>query len=156
ECAQCHNHPFATYTREQFWEQAAFFADVQPTIANLPNSELKRQIRIPDTPKTVKAKFFNGNEPAWREDESPRQTFVNWLTAPENPYFARNAANRLWAHFFGLGFTDPIDEPSDSNQPFIPELLNDLAKAYADAKFDNRFLMRAIARSKAYQLSSKM
>jgi Protein of unknown function (DUF1549)/Protein of unknown function (DUF1553) len=156
ECAQCHNHPFATYTREQFWEQAAFFADVQPTIANLPNSELKRQIRIPDTPKTVQAKFFNGKEPSWKDDESPRQTFVNWLTAPENPYFARNAANRLWAHFFGLGFTDPIDEPSDSNQPFIPELLNDLAKAYADSKYDNRFLMRALARSKAYQLSSKM
>src|SRR5205807_10200700 len=67
ECAQCHNHPFAPYKKEQFWELAAFFAEVQPAIANVSDPKYKREIRIPgDKPKTVQAKFFNdGKEPVW-------------------------------------------------------------------------------------------
>src|SRR5262245_6203225 len=56
ECAQCHNHPFAPYKKEQFWELAAFFAEVQPAVANLSDPKPKREIRIPDTPKTVPAR----------------------------------------------------------------------------------------------------
>src|SRR6478735_9455441 len=157
ECAQCHNHPFAPYKKEQFWELAAFFAEVQPAIANLSDAKFKREIRIPgDKPKTVQAKFFgDAKEPAWDAKKSPRETFADWLTSRDNPFFARNMVNRMWAHFLGLGLIDPIDEPAPDNPPVIPELLDDLAKAYADSGFDTKFLIRVITRSKAYQLTSR-
>src|SRR5580704_11001332 len=61
----------------------------------------------------------------------------------------------MWAHFFGYGIQDPIDEPGDNNPPSHPELLERLGRAFADVKFDNRVLIRGIVRSQAYQLSSK-
>jgi hypothetical protein len=160
ECAQCHDHPFAPISREQFWETAAFFAELQPAIANISDAKLKREIRIQDPDpkkvKTVEARFFDDTEPKWDDKVSPRETFVNWLTAPENPYFARNAVERMWAQFFGLGFIDPIDEPWSENPELIPELVEDMAKAFVASKYDNRFLIKAIMRTKAYQLSSRM
>ena len=155
ECAQCHNHPFAPYKKEQFWELAAFFADIQPTIANIGDVKVKREIKIPDTTKVVQAKFFDGKNPKWDDAKSPRQTFADWLTSKDNPYFARNFANRLWAHFFGLGLIDPIDEPSDENPPAIPALLEELTRAFIDSGYDQKYLMGAIVRSKAYQLTSR-
>ena len=159
ECAQCHNHPFEDISREQFWQTAAFFADLQPAIANSNDAKIKREILIqdmdPKKQKKVQATFFDGKEPAWKDGQSPRETFVNWLTSNDNPYFARNAVQRTWAHFFGLGFIDPIDEPSDKNPELVPELVDDLVKAFRASGFDNRFLMKAITRSKAYQLTSK-
>ena len=159
ECAQCHDHPFAPISREQFWETAAFFAELQPVIANLNDAKLKREIRIDDPDpkkvKTVQARFFDDTEPAWKDNVSPRELFVNWLTAPGNKYFARNAVNRMWAHFFGIGFIDPIDEPGNENHELVPQMVDDLAKAYVASKYDNRFLIQVITRTRAYQLSSR-
>ena len=159
ECAQCHDHPFAPIGREQFWETAAFFAELQPAIANSTEIKLKREIKIQDPDlkkvKTVQARFFDDKAPVWKDNVSPREVFVNWLVASDNKYFARNAVRRMWAHFFGLGFIDPIDEPGLENRELIPELVNDLTKAYVDSKFDNRFLIKVIVRTKAYQLSSR-
>jgi hypothetical protein len=157
ECAQCHTHPFAPYKKEQFWELAAFFAEVQPAIANISDPKYKREIRIPgDHPKTVQARFFgDDHEPKWDAKKSPRETFADWLTASDNPFFARNFVNRTWAHFLGIGIVDPIDEPSPDNPPIIPELLDDLAKAYAESGYDTRYLIRVITRSKLYQLTSR-
>jgi hypothetical protein len=156
ECAQCHNHPYAPYKKEQFWELAAFFAEVQPTIANLSDAKFKREIRIPDTPTKVQARFFGDDRPpVWTDGRSPRDTFVDWLAARDNPFFARNFANRAWAHFLGLGLVEPIDEPSEDNPPVIPEVLDALAKAFTDSGYDFRLLLRAVTRSKAYQLTSR-
>ena len=135
ECAQCHNHPFAPYKKEQFWALAAFFAEIQPAIANLSDPKFKREIKIPDISKTVQARFFNDtHEPAWDAKKSPRETFADWLTAKDNPYFARNMVNRTWAHFLGLGLVEPIDEPSEDNPPAIPEVLDELSRIYTDER----------------------
>ncbi|HKB02336.1 MAG TPA: DUF1553 domain-containing protein, partial [Gemmataceae bacterium] len=132
------------------------FAEVQPAIANLSDPKYKREIKIPDTPTTVQARYFGDNRPPmWDAKKSPRETFVDWMTARDNPFFARNLANRTWAHFLGLGIIDPIDEPSEDNPPVIPELLDDLARAYAESGYDTRFLVRAIVRSRPYQLTSR-
>jgi hypothetical protein len=163
ECAQCHDHPFAPYTREQFWEFAAFFAELnlhsQPPpgfVGPIQPHGLSNQLRIPNTEKTVVARFFDGSEPVWSDNRSPREELARWLTHSENPYFAQNLANRMWAHFFGIGIVDPVDEPGENNPPSHPELLAELGKAFAAARFDNRVLIRAITRSQAYQLSSKL
>ncbi|MBA4064057.1 MAG: hypothetical protein C0501_10160 [Isosphaera sp.] len=165
ECAQCHDHPFAPYTREQFWEFAAFFAELNETTAPRPGAVgppapprpgLKNTLGIPNTDKTVEARFFDGTSPEWTADRSPRQELADWLTRRDNPFFAKNMANRMWAHFFGFGIQDPVDEPGADNPPSHPQLLEDLGRAFAAAGFDNRALIRGITRSKAYGLSSKL
>jgi len=161
ECAQCHDHPFAPYTKEQFWEFAAFFADLGRAPATPPGEAAgpqanKNRITIPNSSSVIVAKFFDGTSPEWNEVMTPRQELAGWLTSRQNPYFARNLANRMWAHFFGVGITDPVDEPGDNNAPSHPELLDELGKAFAAGGFDNRLLIRAITRTKAYQLSSRM
>jgi hypothetical protein len=163
ECAQCHDHPHAPYTRDQFWQFAAFFAEFNPLSGPRPNFNGPKQpqadrnsITIAGTDKVVTATFFDGTDPKWTPERSPRLELADWLTSAKNPYFAKNMANRMWAHFFGIGILDPVDEPGENNQPSHPELLADLGKAFAENGFDNQFLIRAITRTKAYQLTSKM
>ena len=164
ECAQCHDHPFAPYTREQFWEFAAFFAELDPLPANRPGFvgpiATAGGQEPAQHPEYREDRWSRGSStaptPTGVTDRSPRQELADWLTSPKNPYFARNMANRMWAHFFGYGILDPVDEPGENNPPSHPELLEELGQAFADAKFDNRVLIRGIIRSQAYQLSSKM
>lgn len=159
ECAQCHDHPFASWKRQQFWEFAAFFAGIGPQgpnngFAAAPEKAQQREIKIPGTEKTVQARFLNGTEPAWKTDASTREALADWLTSPDNPFFARAVANRLWAHFFGIGLIEPVDEPGDENPPSHPEVLDELAQQLAAHHFDLKFLIRAIVNSQTYQRSS--
>lgn len=163
ECAQCHDHPFAPYTRDQFWQFAAFFAELNPLTAprpgfigpSRPQSD-RNTIGVMGTDRKVTATFFDGSSPNWSVEKSPRQELAEWLTSAKNPYFAKNMANRMWAHFFGTGLTDPVDESGENNPPSHPELLSALGAAFADSGFDSRVLIRGITRSRAYQLTSKM
>ena len=163
ECAQCHDHPFARYTRDQFWEFASFFADLSPLpptrpgfVGPLQPQATINRLTIPKTERFVVARFFDGTDPEWSNERTPRQELALWLTSPANEFFSKNLVNRMWAHFFGYGIQDPLDEPGDNNPPSHPELLEELAKLFAAAKFDNRVLMRGIVRSQAYQLTSKL
>jgi Protein of unknown function (DUF1553)/Protein of unknown function (DUF1549) len=159
ECAQCHDHPFARWKREQFWGLAAFFGGLQrPQGQGFygPISELtdRREMTIAGTDRVVQANFLDGSEPRWKYKVGPRVTLAEWMTSPQNPYFARAAANRTWAHFFGTGIIDPVDDFNDENKPSHPELLDDMAKEFAAHDFDLKFLVRAITLTKAYQLTS--
>jgi hypothetical protein len=159
ECAQCHDHPFDAYSREQFWEFASFFAGLTPTDARArrgPTEAIEvRSMTIPGTEKKVSAKFLiGGTAPAFKEKVSSRVTLADWMTAKDNPYFARNAVNRTWAQLFGVGLIDPLDEPGDKNPPSHPELLNDLSRSFAGSGYDVKYLIRAIVNSRAYQRSS--
>lgn len=158
ECAQCHNHPFAEWTREQFWEYAAFFTDVpqngRPVQPAQPAGRLQRgEIKIMGTEKVVKAKFLNGAEPKW-EGAGTRPTLVDWMTAPENPYFARAAVNRMWTYFFGTALVGQSETGRDEGPKSHAELLDELARSFAAHKFDTKFLIRAITTSDAYQRTS--
>src|SRR5205807_5744097 len=84
-----------------------------------------------------------------------RQVLAEWLTAPENPWFARNLANRAWAHFLGRGLVEPVDDVRATNPPSDPELLDALARHLVENKFDPRSLVRVITGSRVYQLSSR-
>jgi hypothetical protein len=159
ECAQCHNHPFSHWTREQFWGQAAFFGGIRSQGNNGIFSQLsevadRRELSIPGTERVAQARFLDGKDPQWRYNVSSRKTLADWMTAPENAFFARAAVNRLWAHFFGIGIVEPVDDLNDENKPSHPELLDELAGAFVRHGFDYRFLIRAITLSKTYQLSS--
>ncbi|HKB41027.1 MAG TPA: DUF1549 domain-containing protein, partial [Gemmataceae bacterium] len=120
ECAQCHNHPFARWTREQFWSQATFFTGLRRP------EKATRTLAIPGTSRKAAARFLDGKElPDGTGDA--RSLLAEWITAPGNPYFARAAVNRLWDHFFGIGLVDPVDDLSGENRPSHPELLDELA-----------------------------
>jgi hypothetical protein len=160
ECAECHNHPFADWKREQFWGYAAFFAGLRAQRQGdftQPGNEIadSRKVTIPGTEKVVQASFPDGTAPKWKAKAGARQTLAEWMTAKGNPYFARAAVNRLWAHFLGTGLVDPVDEMAGSEHaPSHPELLDELARAFVAHDYDLKFLIRAITASKAYQLTS--
>ena len=138
ECAQCHNHPFARWSREQFWGTAAFFAGIERTQNNFyaPMREIADK------------------EPQWKFQTSSRVTFAEWMTAEDNPFFARTAVNRIWAQLFGVGIVDPVDDFNDENKASHPELLAELAKAFIAAKYDTKFMIRSITATEAYQRTS--
>ena len=155
ECAQCHDHPFAKWSRDQFWGLAAFYAGVErPMNGGLRESLDKRELSIPNAERTVPATFLDDKEPEWRFKKSPRVTLAAWLTAPDNPFFARAAVNRLWGFTFGVGLVDPIDDFNEQNKPSHPELLDALAKAFVESGFDTTLILRGIAQSETFQRSS--
>lgn len=158
ECAQCHAHPFAKWTREQFWEFAAFFNGVNPQqFGQQPKQPVpvnRRQILIPGTKTVVKAKYLTGQEPAWKDSDDSRTVLASWITSSENPYFAKATVDMVWQYFFGVSLLDPILEPHDDNPITHPELLEVLAQEFIARKFDLKFLVRIVAQTRAYQRSS--
>jgi len=163
ECAQCHDHPFDTWKRDQFWSYAAFFSEFQQPAAGGSVTETIKAaltpdthtLKIPDTEQVVSAAFLSGAAPDWSDKQAAREKLADWMTSPENPWFARAAANRMWAQMFGIGIVDPVDDLGANNAPSHPEVLDELAKAFVEHKHDLRFLARAIALSKTYQRTSR-
>jgi hypothetical protein len=155
ECAQCHDHPFAKWSRTQFWEYAAFFTDVRAAARrNAPGAAQPRgEIQILGTHKVVKAHFLDGKEPKW-QDDGTRSTLVEWMTAPDNPFFARAAVNRIWAYFFGAGLVQQLDGTAEEKSANHTELLDELARQFVAHNYDVKFLIRAITASQTYQRTS--
>jgi hypothetical protein len=159
ECAQCHKHPFAKWTRQQFWEYAAFFSDIQqqpvpPKLKGggpVPVKINRGEIRIPDSDKIVKAKFITGEDPDWKDSPSTRTVLADWMTSPKNPYFAKAAVDHVWQYFFGVSLTEPVFEPSDDTIPAHVELLDELAKSLIASGYDIKHIVRAVVLTKAYQ-----
>src|SRR5262245_52249068 len=83
-----------------------------------------------------------------------RKKLADWLTAKENPYFAKNIVNRFWGYLLGRGLVEPIDDMRATNPPSNPELMDALAKDFVEHKFDLKHLLRTIMSSRVYQLSS--
>jgi hypothetical protein len=155
ECAQCHDHPFARWSRDQFWGMAAFFGGVERSSGGgLREVFDRREMPIPNADRAVPATFLDDREPQWRFKQSPRATLAAWVTAPDNPFFAKAAVNRLWGFVFGVGLVDPVDDFHEKNLPSHPELLDALARAFVESGFDTRFILRAICLSETYQRSS--
>ncbi|MDB5337070.1 MAG: hypothetical protein JWN70_2689 [Planctomycetaceae bacterium] len=159
ECAQCHDHPFDSWKQEQFWSFAAFFSgvsrqqmgDVAGPLSDVPT---RRMLEIPGKKTNTAARYLNGVEPAWTSAEGSRENLAKWLTSRENPYFAKAAVNRIWGRLFGVGIVNPVDDFNDANPPSHPELLNELAAAFADSGHDLKFLLRVLTATDAYQLTS--
>jgi len=154
DCAQCHDHPFSRWTRDQFWETAAFFAAPQP-MADSQVSIL--EVKIPETDRRLRPKLLDNETPDWPEhletSTGPKK-LAAWITEKDNPYFARNAVNRMWAQFFGRGLIEPLDDISEENPSSQPELHQELADAFVASGFNLKYLTRALVQTRAYQLST--
>ncbi|HZW30911.1 MAG TPA: DUF1549 domain-containing protein, partial [Isosphaeraceae bacterium] len=167
ECAQCHNHPFEAWSQDQFWGLAAFFGqmtvagtDSDGLLIDFPDGEAgRRRLRTMTHPRTkqpVQPAFLDGSQPTRCDPADLRMALARWMTAPENPYFAPAAVNRIWGYFFGRGLVDPVDDFRSTNPPTHPELLAELARFFRQQRYDLKALMRTIVQSRTYQLSAQI
>ena len=160
ECAQCHNHPFAKWKREEFWGLAAFFSGIQrqgngdAIFQATDTGKAKPEITIPGSKLGREGRLPRGEQPDWKKTPSPREALALWLTSKENPYFAKEAVNRVWSQFFGTGIVDPVDDMGSDHAPSHPEVIETLTDQFVAHDFDMKYLIRAITSSRAYQLSS--
>ncbi|MGH9313045.1 MAG: DUF1553 domain-containing protein, partial [Vicinamibacterales bacterium] len=164
DCAQCHNHPYENWTQDQFWGMAAFFGRLfkvgpvvfdHPANLNWSSKDVDGKIELlhPRTKAAVAPAFLDGSRAVGPPDGNPRRELARWMTS--HPYFAEAAVNRIWGHFFGRGIVDPVDDFRSTNPPTHPELLAALAADFRDHGHDLRRLMKTIAMSRTYQLSSR-
>lgn len=109
----------------------------------------------PPLPKDFKEPNYRGAKTLPKPAFSRREKLLAWMTAPENPFFARAAANRVWAQFMGRGLVHPVDDFGSKNEPTVPALLDALTKQFVADGLDLKKLIREIVSSKAYQLSGK-
>lgn len=159
QCAQCHNHPFDRWTMDDYYGFAALFAQVRKKRAEDPHEQIifdgGGQITHPVTKKSSIPQYLGMTDPADIRGKTRREAVAEWLTAKDNPWFARNVANIVWAHFFGMGITNPVDDVRISNPPSNPELLAALASKFVEYDYDFKKLVRDICTSRTYQLSSQ-
>ncbi|MDQ3625263.1 MAG: DUF1553 domain-containing protein, partial [Verrucomicrobiota bacterium] len=101
------------------------------------------------------AKYLGGDETGWIDEGPFRERFAQWAAGANNPWFAANAANRLWAHFFCRGLVTPLDGFHEENPPSHPELLGFLARELTESGFDLKHAIRAICHSRAYRRGSR-
>lgn len=158
-CAECHHHPFDRWSQDDYYGMQAFFQQVSrksgprgETLVAQGSPETKN----PRTGKVVSARALAAGKSGKRDDVSDRRIeLAGWFTSAENPWFAQNLANRLVAHFFGRGLIEPVDDVRDTNPPTNPELLAALTRHVVESKFDVKAVIRTIAASRTYQLSSR-
>ncbi|XZE42685.1 DUF1549 domain-containing protein [Pirellulaceae bacterium SH467] len=157
QCAQCHNHPFDRWTMDDYYGFTAFFSQI-----GRKQSEDYRQLLVfnsgggevnhPVGGAVVKPKFLGGDVPDVAGKDR-REVLAQWLTSEKNPFFAKSVANRIWAHYTGVGIVSPVDDFRASNPPSNPELLDELARKLVEYKYDIKKLVRDICNSQTYQRS---
>lgn len=157
DCAQCHHHPFEKWGQEDFYGMSGIFGGLQfQKLAD--DRELifhagYREARIPLTNELVPVRPPGGSV-VDAASSDPRLHLANWMTAGDNPWFARLLANRLWAQFFSRGLVEPVDDLRSTNPAVNEPLLNHLTNLTVGTGFDQKAVMRQILMSRVYQLSS--
>jgi hypothetical protein len=157
-CAQCHNHPFEKWTQNDFYSLAAVFSQVvEFHTKNQQEFDLhiepSRAVLHPVSKKAAEPRYLGGDAIDVDPGADRRINFAQWLTAKENPFFARAMANLIWRNMMGRGIVNPVDDMRETNPPTHPALLDALAKELADHNFDQKHLIRLIANSQTYQRS---
>jgi hypothetical protein len=142
QCAQCHRHPFDRWAQSDYRGFANVFAPVRVGLspaslvvvaerleaqragrAGRPLPKVQevylddgagRSLTDPATGRPATPRALGGPKLAGPD---PRDALADWLSTKDNPYFARNFANRVWQHYFGRGLVDPVDDFSDARPP---------------------------------------
>ena len=159
QCAQCHNHPFDRWTMDDYYSFAAFFSQIGRKRGEDPREIIvfnsgSGDVRHPVGNRVMAPKFLGGETPDVAGKDR-RQVMANWLASDENPFFAQNLSNIVWAHFFGKGIIQEVDDVRISNPPVNKELIDALSEKLRGYNYDFKKLVRDICTSRAYQLSTK-
>ncbi len=158
QCAQCHNHPFDRWTMDDYYGFASFFSQIgrktgedyrETIIFDRQGGEVNHPVTGAPVPPT----FLGGPRPE-TSGKDRRSLLAEWIASPDNPYFATSIANRVWAHFMGVGNVHPVDDIRVSNPASNPELFAELGEKLTEYKFDLKQLVRDICNSQAYQRST--
>ena len=161
-CAKCHQHPFENFSQNDYYGMAAFFARLDlkadRDYGHMGRSSTLRLkptgfVRHPKTQKPVQPAVLG--EKTFSYEGDPREKLADWLTAGNNPWFARNLVNRYWGYMMGRGLVMPLDDLRKTNPPSIPELMTALEKDFISHGFDQKHILRTIVNSRVYQLDSE-
>jgi hypothetical protein len=167
DCAQCHKHPFDRWTQRDFQQFQSLFRFVEyrysldggplPTPGRISYGRDSIVVGLNDRYQQIvkrdPPKLLGGAEVAYEDGQDPRVALWEWMRSPDNPYFAPSLVNRLWAHYFGVGMVEPIEDFSRGNPASNPELLDWLARDFVEHGYDLKRLHRTILTSRTYQLS---
>ena len=155
QCAKCHHHPFEKWGQSDYWGLAAFYSNVREKSGQRVYVQRgTSQAQNPKTKQMLPPTRLGGEPYELTSDDDARLALAEWMTASDNPYFARTLVNRYWKHFLGVGIVDPEDDMRATNPPTNPALLDALADHFTDVRFDLKALIRTICGSSTYQLSS--
>ena len=163
ECAKCHHHPFEVWSQDDFYGFAAFFARVghqgglSPPISGGEELIYVRKtgtLKHGRTDEVVKPKALAATEVDVDSESDPREVLVEWMTDSTNPYFAQVMANRIWFEMMGRGIVEPVDDIRATNPATNQKLLDHLARVFRENGYDIKHLIRMIAQSHVFQLSS--
>ena len=146
-CAECHDHPFASWKQKDFWGMAAFFSGVKN--GSVGDSTIAK-IRPENSPTEYTAAFLGDAGAVISKGKTPREALADWMVADNNSLFAATAVNRVWQHLIGHGLTDSVDD-LDKASPAERRILDQLAKLFVESGFDMRWLITGICKSKLYQ-----
>lgn len=159
ECAQCHHHPSERWTQDDYVALAGFFTGL--SLKTLPNGEQAlisiggKDLPHPRTGEPVAARVLGGATADFSGVDDRRQVLARWLTDPQNPFFAKAIANRMWAHYFGRGLIEPLDDIRETNPPTNPQLMAALAEHMRQLNYDLKAFTKTILSSHLYQTSSQ-
>lgn len=176
QCTKCHHHPNEVWSQNDYYGLAAFFTKLETKDSGAQGSRFggPKSIRLSTKenpnrkPQMVVAPRVlgestlvpvGGQQPTASSADAvndPRQRLADWMTRPDNPFFARNFANRYWAALFGLGLVEPVDDMRATNPASLPGLLDALAADFAEHRFDTKHLLRTICNSRVYQLAPEL
>ncbi len=186
QCTKCHHHPNEVWSQDDYYGLAAFFSKLETKDSGAIGSRFggPKSIRATTNenpnrkPQMVVAPQVFGSLPKSQDDnligstevtktqkepagasstpDDPRQQLADWVTRPDNPYFARNFANRYWAALLGAGLVEPVDDMRATNPASLPTLLDPLSKDFVEHRFDVKHLLRTICNSRVYQLAPEL
>jgi hypothetical protein len=169
QCAQCHDHKTEKWTQSDFQSFAAAFTRTRlvpldpgpPPKGAIKRVELRdldhaapRFSKMGDLEPITKAQPRTLDGAPLGGSDGVRVALARWVTAPENPWFARALVNRMWGHFLGRGFVDPVDDFRASNAATAPEILDALAADFAASGYDVKHLVRVVVGTEAYARSA--
>ena len=159
ECAQCHHHPSEKWSQDDYAGLVGFFTGV--SVKPLPEgteavvSRGGADAPHPRTGQPVAARPLGAPALDLKRATDRRRALADWTTAPDNAFLARAIANRLWAHYFGRGLVEPIDDLRATNPATNEPLLDALAQHLRDVKYDLKAFTKTLLNSTVYQLSSE-
>jgi hypothetical protein len=164
DCARCHHHPFEVWSQDDFYSLAAYFArlghkgqGVSPPISGgeeIIFTKPTGTVKHPVNGKELPPRPLFGKAGEVTADRDPREVFADWVTSPDNPYFARVIVNRVWADLMGRGTVDPVDDLRATNPPSNGPLLDALAADFRKNGCDVKKVIRTIATSYVYGLAT--
>jgi len=175
ECAECHHHPFEKWSQRDFYALAGFFTGLKkkplPGGAQALVLQTGHDLAHPRTGEVVPAAGLGASPVELPETAAPdaaptspiavaanldrRQALADWMTDDSNPFFARAIANRLWAHYFGRGLVEPVDDLRATNPATNAPLLDALADHLREVDYDLKAFTRTLLASRVYQLRSQ-